>query len=171
METKSICWPAVRKNLSRHWLLLLLCAFYFFFFASRVLLFLSTYHSGSSTSTDLSYITIGKPELPRYEWNYVLFSFVTGVFEVCISLLCALCSFTYLHKRKEEHFFCSLPLKKDTLYRSDLLSGFLFYAIPWLVTLFLTTPFVMLWAKENVDNFNIYFYADNLKFFKLSGRV
>ena len=30
---------------------------------------------------------------------------------------------------------------------------------------------IMLWAKENVDKFNIYFYADNLKFFKLSGRV
>ena len=159
METKSICWPVVRKNLSRHWLLLLLCAFYFFFFASRVLLFLSTYHSGSSTSTDLSYITIGKPELPRYEWNYVLFSFVTGVFEVCISLLCALCSFTYLHKRKEEHFFCSLPLKKDTLYRSDLLSGFLFYAIPWLAALILTAPFVMLRGRGDGSFLHLYIYS------------
>lgn len=152
METKSICWPAVRKNLSRHWLLLLLCAFYFFFFASRVLLFLSTYQSGSSTSAITFYDSIGESlsnrDLPGHEWNSILFSVVAGVFEVCISLLCALCGFTYLHNKKEEHFFCSLPLKKDTLYRSDLLSGFLFYAIPWLVTLLLTTPFVMLWAKE-----------------------
>ena len=27
------------------------------------------------------------------------------------------------------------------------------------------------WAKENVDKYAIYFYADDLKFFKLSGRV
>ncbi len=152
METKSICWSVVRKNLSRHWLLLLLCAFYFFFFTSRVLLFLSAYASGSFASDTTILNSVGEllsdSEHLSYVWNATLFPVTAGVFEVCISLLCALCGFTYLHKKKEEHFFCSLPLKKDTLYRSNLLSGFLFYAIPWLVTLLLTTPFVMLWAKE-----------------------
>jgi DegV family protein with EDD domain len=30
---------------------------------------------------------------------------------------------------------------------------------------------ILAWAKEEVDKFAIYFYADNLKFFKRSGRV
>lgn len=30
---------------------------------------------------------------------------------------------------------------------------------------------LLAWAKENVDKYAIYFYADDLKFFKLSGRV
>ena len=30
---------------------------------------------------------------------------------------------------------------------------------------------LLAWAKENIDKYAIYFYADDLKFFKLSGRV
>ncbi len=152
METKSICWPAVRKNLSRHWLLLLLCAFHFSFFTSRVLLFLSAYASGSFASDTTILNSVGEllsdSEHLSYVWNATLFPVTAGVFEILFSLLCALCSFTYLHKKKEEHFFCSLPLKKDTLYRSDLLSGFLFYAIPWLGALLVATPFVIIWGRE-----------------------
>ncbi|MBR6825530.1 MAG: hypothetical protein IKM59_03180 [Oscillospiraceae bacterium] len=115
-------------------------------------MFLSTYASGSFTSAITFYDIVGElfPDSEHliYVWNATLFPVTAGVFEVLFSLLCALYGFTYLHKKKEEHFFCSLPLKKDTLYRSNLFSSFLLYAIPWLGALLVATPFVIIWGRE-----------------------
>ena len=135
MHTNKIPRSLIRKNFSRHWLLLLAVCIYFLAFT------LTTIQS-LTFNKELFIDIYGDIPLQTLQdrWQDEMFSGTLGILELIFATLAALCTFSYLHKKKEEHFCRSLPTKTENLFRSGLLSGILFYGIPWLVVTVISAP-------------------------------
>ena len=162
MKSTAISLPLIRKNLCRHWLLFLPVVWYFISFAGKSCAVLILYNLAGEVFTPEGTI---REYFLCYDWWDFLFDYDIGIFELWFSFLTALLSFTYLHKKKEEQFLRSLPMGQNSLYLSSLLSGFLFYAIPWLVTLVLSTPVVIIGGKGNSSIWGVYLFAMGFRLF------
>ncbi len=152
MEPKRPYRALIGKNLQRHWLLILAACVYFFLFAFFRII---------NLVDDLKYV------LPYAEtdflasltshWRKKLYTLDTGVFEFFLGAVAAVYAFSHLHKKQENHFYHSLPLRKSTLFFTSLASGFLIYALPWLVTTLTTTPIVYSVGDGNKLFWGVYF--------------
>lgn len=149
MQPKGAFSPLIRKSLSRHWLLLLVVFLFLLSFATRSIDTLFSYRNGSF-------------EIPLHEndWQGYLKNPNLGMLEFFTSAIAALCAFSYLHRKKEAHFFQSIPLKKDRLFFSSLLSGLLFYVLPWLVVTAFSVPLISYGA--NGDSLIVGHYVHTL---------
>ena len=135
MDSKTLSAPLIRKNMTRHWLLFLAICVYFFIFIFVKIQDLAFYK-------ELCTGTPGMLNTDKFHnrLQNKMFSGTLGILELCFATLAALCAFSYLHNKKEEQFYRSLPVKTEGLFLSSLLSGFLFYAVPWLVATVISAP-------------------------------
>lgn len=60
-----------------------------------------------------------------------------GIIFIITAFVSALTVFFYLHKKKRVDFFHSLPIKRETFFISNYLTGILFILIPYVINLFL----------------------------------
>ncbi len=144
MESNRICRSLIRKNLTRHWLLLLVVCIQLL---SLVFRCIETAFAYEQHIQNYSINII--PQSFEERWRYLIFPFLRGSFEFLFAIIATPYGFSYLHKKKESHFYHSLPVKKDGLFLSSLLSGFLFYALPWLAVTLISTPLIYSGVQEN----------------------
>lgn len=157
MRSKTLSAPLIRKNMTRHWLLLFAVSIYFLTFVFEKI-------HGLALIKEMTIAIYGDIALQKFQgsWQDEMFSGTLGILELLFSTLAALCAFSYLHKKKEEHFYRSLPTKTADLFRSSLLSGVLFYGIPWLVTTVLAAP--ILYFMGDCKGFILWTYLAGMIF-------
>ena len=120
MTSRASCFNStlIRKNLSRYWLLSLV-VFLAYLPLSHTLL--SLLASDASHASLIEYI--------RYPLN----SYCSGTFDLIFSIPSAFCVFSYLHKKRSNHFFHSLPCNRSSLFLSSYVSGIALYVLPLLL--------------------------------------
>lgn len=124
----------IRKNLSQFWLLSV---------AIGVVLSLIAYMAFQDIP----------PYIGRLPSTAALFAFeeinrfLKIPLELIASLIIAPCVFFYLHQKKGNHFYQTLPINRDHLFLHSLLSGLLLYLIPWLMVFGTSTPMLFSAAK------------------------
>lgn len=118
----SFCNKTVlKKNLSRFWPFMALCAFIgFLLYPASV----------------VSYSNESLAESVQGQTNYALPFLI-----FCYAPICAVCAFGYLHKPRSSNMLHALPVTRNSLFISNLLSGLLLFLLPWsgicLFTLFI----------------------------------
>ena len=153
MKPNRISGSLIRKNLSRHWLLLLILCIHFLGFVSVFI---------SDLQYDLQKIASPFTEevlLEKLGRSSLLFSYDVGIFELYLGTIAPILAFSYLRKKRETHFFITLPVSKNTLYFSSLISSLLFYALPWLVTVLISTPVIYSIGQGQRLIWGVYFQA------------
>ena len=115
--------PLIRKCLSQHWLLFL--GFLMIMFIQVKILF--------TEANTLHY------------WNLGIDNYVGGSLELFGAAVVSIFIFPYLHKKKQNSFYHSIPSTRNDLFLSSYFSGILFYAIP---QVFITTTSVILFILE-----------------------
>lgn len=153
MEPKRPYRALIRKSLWRHWLLILAACIYLFLFAF--------FRINNLVYYNLKYVPLYAEadflaSLTSY-WREKLYTLDIGVFEFFLGAVAAVYAFSHLHKKLENHFYHSLPLRKSTLFFTSLASGFLIYALPWLVATLITTPIVYSVRDGNKLFWGVYF--------------
>ncbi len=155
MEPKRPYRALIGKSLRRHWLLILAACVYFFLFD-----FFRINNLVDDLKNIPSYLEAYSrnylADLPSH-WRKKLYTLDIGVFEFFLGAVAAVYAFSHLHKKQENHFYHSLPLRKSTLFFTSLASGFLIYALPWLVTTLITTPIVYSVWDGNKLFWGVYF--------------
>lgn len=122
MKSKRSCFSGtlLRRDLSRFRAVWALAAavmsLYFFATASRT----------SISDTDSGLLSFGLPSISLQErsaWEYepIINSFPPFLF----GILAAVCAFRYLHQTRSAYMLHAFPLTRGTLFRTNLLSGFL----------------------------------------------
>lgn len=148
MKPTPIFRSLVRKSLSRYWLLLLI----------TFVCFLVPAIAGMQTVFSHEGITHNGIIYQSFEsrWKELQFPVTLGCFELFLSVIPPMCVFSYLHQKKENHFFRSLPVTEDTLFRSSVLSGFTVYVIPWAVVTAICTPIIAILGKGDPFIWGLY---------------
>ena len=143
MQPKGVFGSLVRKNLSRYWLLSLVVFIILSSFAFRSLEVLWSYWDQRLVDEEAAAFT------PRLIWEqHLKGTDIIWIPEFFSSNIAVFCVFSYLHKKKQDHFFQSLPVKRDSLFLSSLVSGLLVYVLPWMVVTALSAPVIFFTAKE-----------------------
>ena len=149
MQPKGVFGSLVRKNLSRYWLLSLVVFIILSSFAFRSLELLWSYSDQEGMSLLLEEEKEAVSSDFRIIWERHFKSMDSlGLLELLSSNFAVFCIFSYLHKKKRDHFFQSLPVKRDSLFLSSLVSGLLVYVLPWLVVTALSAPVLFFTATE-----------------------
>ncbi len=143
MKPKGLSGPLIRKNLSRYWLLSL---------GILVILLIQTLSLLQYLGNN-SHLTPGNT--PAELWKEEIY-WDAYFWELFFSLPAAFLVFSYLYKKRENHFCNSLPMSKDSLYYSSLLSGLLLYVLPWLLVLLITTPIAISHAEGDIHLWGLY---------------
>ncbi len=149
MQPKGVFGSLVRKNLSRYWLLSLVVFIILSSFAFRSLELLWSYSDQEGMSLLLEEEKEAVSSDFRIIWERHFKSMDSlGLLELLSSNFAVFCVFSYLHKKKQDHFFRSLPVKRDSLFLSSLVSGLLLYVLPWLVVTALSAPILFCTSTE-----------------------
>ena len=117
----------IRKYLSQYWML-----------ALGLLVIMITQSSPLIDAvTSYTYVELSS------EWRYLLEYYTYTFLELLASVVMGILLFSYLHNKKKNCFFHSLPGTRDDLFLSSYVSGLLLYAIPWLLTTAITAVTVL----------------------------
>ncbi len=108
----------IRKHLSQHWLLFLGIILILLVQVSEILV---------TVFSTLPADFLG-------DWAYLIETYAIGTMELISATVISTLVFSYLHQKKRNSFFLSLPTTKDDLFLSSYIGGFLFYVLPWLLT-------------------------------------
>ncbi len=108
----------LKKNLSRFWPFMALCAFIGFLLLPASMETYDNYSVVGSIGTRISHV------LPLLIFGY--------------APVCAACVFGYLHKPRSSNMLHALPITRNSLFVSNLLSGLLLFLLPWLAICLIT---------------------------------
>ncbi len=112
----------IRKNLSRNWLLPVGILVILLFQSAKIF----TYAKLVSLSQD--------PNLEYFDYfAFGLEDYATGINEVIFAAVVSAVLFSYLHRKRQNSFYHSIPTTQNSLYLSSFLSGVLFYVLPWAI--------------------------------------
>ena len=151
MHTNKIPRSLIRKNLSRNWFLMLLTLAQFIIpTINSIQVAFSHEEIKQNFQAEIIYKSF------ESQWADIQFPIPMGLYEVCLSVIAAICVFSYLHKKKENHFFRSLPVTEDTLFRSSALSGFTVYVIPWATITAVCVPIIAIGGKGDPFIWGLY---------------
>ncbi len=125
----------IRKNLSRFWLLSVWIGAVLL---SRTTGILPLPSSGTGLTHGELYNS----------WTNLMVSFAQGFWEFLMSIIIAACVFSYLHKKRTNCFFHSLPMSRDGLFLGSFLSGLTIYALPMLLHMVITLPQILIYHSH-----------------------
>lgn len=115
----------LRKSITRYWPLWALftaCLMLFVFTPLREMNAQYYTYSSSTYLTDAD-------EIVAYCVN------VSTLLSLPYAAICAACCFGYLHKSRSAYMLHAFPVSRGLLFRTNLLSGLLFFLVPWTVVM------------------------------------
>lgn len=136
MRSKTSCFNGTlfRKNLSRYWPLWGLASFGGAMFPLAMLLELL--HNG---------FRFWSPLETRQAY-YTVLSYGVPVISIVYAILCAMAVWSYLYNARSVGMMHTLPIRREGLFVTNVLSGLTMMAIPYTVTGVLTVLVTMLLA-------------------------
>ena len=124
MRSKTLCFNGTlfRKNLSRYWPLWGLASFGGALFPLAMLV--NLLHSGSDFWTPLE----------TTQAYYNVLSYGVPVISIVYAVLCAMAVWNYLYNARSVGLMHTLPIRREGLFVTNVLSGLVMMAIPYAVT-------------------------------------
>ncbi|MBR4309375.1 MAG: hypothetical protein IKT58_07255 [Oscillospiraceae bacterium] len=121
MRSRASCFnlPLIRKNLGRFWPLMLILSI--FFLISNVL----------GNTVNLRYAEDAKGVASVF---YDTVAYGMTILYALLAMVCASCTFDYLHKTRSSHYIHSLPVDRTALFCSGYLSGIALFVLPLALT-------------------------------------
>ncbi len=92
-------------------------------------------------------------------WTDIMIPLARGFWPFLMSFVIAACVFSYLHNKRANCFFHSLPLRRNDLFLGSFLSGLAIYSLPMLLHVVLTLPQLLITHSHCTDFLTAYLRA------------
>lgn len=127
MTSKSLFYKLIKEDLKRRiWTIALSILVFFLAYPVVCAMYLDNYKSIYNTN-----VQIQERLLNFFGPEYFLSLVITAT----AAVICGLSSFFYLHSRKKVDLYHSIPVKRETLFKANFVSGILIYSIPYITSM------------------------------------